>query len=530
MCSDFFKKVRNDSGLFAENHNEGVFEPLEPRNAMVWLIEKATTMKKLMVWVVGLMWMLPAVGWAQAPAEEDGAHRVAVVALDDSARSGSLMQTVSGLLDGAKYDVIIGDRLERALAERQVARPKPAVAAKFSGLANLIADGVELFFYKGNEAAIDKLSPVFDMGLANLEVLARRPDFADQIFQAGVVMIRAYKNLGQEENATAVAQLLVKSLPGLEPSPATAPPKIIRFMKEQREALAAEKTMLSVEPIGSKDCTAYINGTPVETKPYPVSSDMTYMVTMDCGGSTAPVWSIKVPEGASVVAPVASGDPTAFTMKNGDFRQRRRAEAYMRLVAFWSGAPRVLGVTRSAAAETEETVLFVRVDPTGDAVWSDSTDERAIRSGLARVLPEFKSTGGPGVSGAGDAAEVDWMGWSLVGGGAALIGVGSVVAVAAENRAAQVQCSPDTDYGTSAADCEGVDIIRFRDQTELQNAESEVTWARIAGYGSLTAGVGLAAWGVWRLVSAESRPQSAAVSLDAYPTADGGMATLRLRF
>ena len=148
--------------------------------------EKAMVMKKSIVVLALVVWLAPVVAMAQdAPADDVQAHRVAVVALDDSARAGSLIQTVSGLLDRAKFDVVVGDRLQRALAERLVAAPRGAVAAKFAGMANVIADGVEQFFYKGNQAAIDKLSPVFDMGLADLEVLARRPDFAAQIYQAG---------------------------------------------------------------------------------------------------------------------------------------------------------------------------------------------------------------------------------------------------------------------------------------------------------------------------------------------------------
>lgn len=490
-------------------------------------------MKTWILVLVTLSWFLPTVAVAAPPSgEEERRYRVAVVALDDGARAGGLMQTVSGLLDGAKFDVLVGERLEALLDERKASAPRAEVATKFSDLPNIIADGVELFFYKGNEAAIAKLSPVFDMGMANLEVLARRPDFADQVYQAGLVMIRAYKNLEQNENAVAVAQLLVKSLPGLEPSAATAPPKIIRFMKEQRRALAKEGTRLSLEMVDGKDCTAFINGTPVEQKPYPVASGVEYMVTMDCGGSAAPVWTLELAEGEQVVAPVAPRDPLAFSMADGDFRARRMAEAYLRLVSFWSRAPRVLGVTRAAAADTDETVLFARVAAGGEAVWSDSTDERAISRGLARVLPEFReNVGADEIAAPGEASdEIDWLGWSLVGGGVALTGVGAWVALAAEDRALEIQCSPDTDYATSAADCEGVPVIAFADQDELEKAESQVTWARVAGYGSLTAGVGLAAWGVWRLASSEQRPDKASVAFEARPTRGGAVAGLRWRF
>ncbi|QDG49864.1 hypothetical protein FIV42_03645 [Persicimonas caeni] len=490
---------------------------------------------KIWMWIlVAVAGLVPAVVVAAPPvaADDEVQHRVAVVALDEGAHSGGVMQTVSGLLDGARFDVMMGDRLEAVLDERKVAVPRAAVASKFSGLANVIADGVEQFFYKGNEAAIAKLSPVFDMGMANPEVLARRPDFADQIYQAGLVMIRAYKNLGQEDNAKAVAQLLVKSLPGLEPSAATSPPTIIRFIKEQRKELAKGGATLEVEMIDGKDCTAFINGSPVEKRPYPVAAGVEYMVTMDCGGSTAPVWKLELAEGQKVVAPVSSEDPLSVVMTSGDYRQRRKAEAYLRLVAFWSGAPRVLGVTRSAATEAEESILFVRVESHGEAVWSDNTDERAISRGLARVLPQYRQNVGDGELPVvdDDAGETDWLGWSLVGGGVAVVGVGTWVALAAENRALEVECSPDTDYGTSAADCDGVTVITFADQAELEQAESEVTVARVAGYGSIAAGLGLASWGLWRLVSPERRPSDAAVSLEATPLRGGAMAGVRWRF
>jgi hypothetical protein len=468
---------------------------------------------------------------AEQPSAEEAEVPVGVIPLDDSARAGSLMQTVGGLLDEARFDVYIGDRLERSLAKRRVAPPDSRVSAKFAGLSATIASGVEHFFYKGNQSAIDALSPAFDLGMSHLDVLTRRPDYAAQVFEAGMVMIRAYDALDEDENARSVARALVESLPALEPSGANNPPEIISLVEAERQKLAEEGTILELEMLDGEECTGYVNGAPVDDEPVVVAADRSYMVTMDCGGSQAPVWRVEPRAGESLAVPISPGNPLEFSMQGDTFDQRRRAEAYLRMVAFWAGLPRMLGVSRVTEAESEESVLFVRAETDGEIVWSDGNNEEAITRGLARVLPSYRGQPAQQGDSSSDGLEeqVDWVGWSLVGGGAALVGVGAWVAVLAEGRAREIKCSPDTDYGTSAGECSDVDTLRFRDNAELETAESEVTRARIAGWGSLTAGVGLAAWGVWRLASAES-PADQTVSVDGRPTAGGGMAIVRWRF
>lgn len=480
----------------------------------------------------------PLTGGGEADAE---AYRVAVVPLDQGAKSGALMERVHGLLDTAKFDVWAGQRLAEKVAKRQVPVPSRETAAKFSGLGTVIADGVESFFYKGHETAIERLTPVLDLGMNNLEVVARRPDFADQIYQAGLVVVRAYHNLEQLENAQATAQLLVRRLPGLQPSPSSVPPKIVRFMQVQRDALAKSNTMLKVDKIDGEGCTAYVNGTPIGEKAVPVSSRIDYFVTMDCGQSQAPVWRVRVPAGQTVVVPVAAGNPLDFAMADGTFESRRLAESHLRMVSFLVDSPRVLGVSQEMADDTEEKILVVRVEQTGRAIWSDSADERTISRVLARVLPEYEqgdgeagAVGGPAVAAEADAGSTDWVGWSLVGGGAALTGVGVYAILAAGDRAAQIECSPDTAANPSAADCEGVETIYFANDQEISDAEGEVTMTRILGGTAIAAGLGLAGWGSWRLLS-EPEPAvpndgGAELTVQAGPTTDGARVGLRLLF
>ena len=127
-----------------------------------------------------------------------------------------------------------------------VGQAKEALA---QGADIVIAAGVESFFYRSNESAIEIISPMFDLGIAHPEVLSRRPDFADQIFSAGIILVRAHGNLGNEEDRRAVARLLVKRFPSKEASATTVPPKVIKLLEEERANIAAAGATIALHPL-----------------------------------------------------------------------------------------------------------------------------------------------------------------------------------------------------------------------------------------------------------------------------------------
>lgn len=457
-------------------------------------------------------------------------RRVAVVALGEGTQSGALMKSASGLLDRARYDVVAGDRLAKILGEYQADPVSEKISKRFAGISNVIGEGVKSFFYKGNETTVEKLSPIFDLGMNHPEVLVRRPDFADQIFQAGIVLVRAYKNLEQEENARATARMLVRRLPGKEPSPSTAPPNIIRFFRAQQKKLAEAGTKLSLETVGGDDCKGYVNGSAIGEKTVTVAAGDTYYVMLECGRAEAPVWKVSLEEGQEAKVPVVGTDPLQFVMENGNFRQRKRAEAVLRLVAHWTGIEQVLGIKNPKAANTGGSVLVVRVTKNGEATWSDSAKEEEINRAIARVMPDYEHE--PGSSGSGTASQTDraapWLDWALIGGGGAFVVGGTVFAVLTEKRGRQIRCSTG-----ATSNCDAVTLLEFESEAELEKAEREVSAARIGYISAFAVGAGLSTWGVYRLLTRKAPPSAAAkprIRFAATPRPDGFSTTLRLRW
>jgi len=495
--------------------------------------------------VLGVLWVGGSAGSAfaaESDASGEGVDRsgerreIAVLSFDEGTEAGALMETVSEELDRAQYDVVAGDALDERLRERQHREVPKEVAADFAGIADEIGDGVKSFFYKGNETAVEELTPIFDLGMGHPEVLVRRPDFAEQIFQAGIVLIRSHRNLNNDGKARAVARQLVRNLPGREPSPSTAPPGTIRFFRTQLEKLNDRGTKLGVEKVGSDKCTAYLNGTQVGTSMYTVAPGEAYYLRLECGTAGAPVWRIQIPEGEHVTAPIAGQSPREFTMTGGDFTSRRRAENYLRLVRFWTEIPQVLGVERKTPADSSEGVLVVRVDAEGEATWSDTQDRGEIRRAISRVMPDYEVGASPAPDpGTGAPARRDsgrWVDWTLVGVGAAGIAGGVIGTILTESRAREIRCSPDT--GGTPDDCSGVETVRFDNSDEIDSAEQEVTLARIGYISAYAVGAGLATWGALRLVDRGPERAGAADGVEkrfaVTPRTDGVAAQFQMRW
>ncbi|MFB6352172.1 MAG: hypothetical protein ABEN55_01165 [Bradymonadaceae bacterium] len=418
------------------------------------------------------------------------------MALDNGTDSGALMHTVSNLLD----------RVEQRRAEPVSER----VAAKFSGIANVIGEGVRSFFYKGNETVVEKLTPVFDLGMGHPEVLARRPDFADQIFQTGVILVRAYINLEQREDAAAVAQLLARRLPGMEPAPSTAPPNIIRFFREQRKAVADGGATLRVEKVGADDCTSYVNGSAVGNRALTVAAEEPYYLTVECGDTESPVWKRAFEPGEEATVSVSAGEPLEIAMKNANFQERKRAEDYLRLVSEWTGIPQVLGVKQPTAETEGDSVLVVRVGADGEASWSDTSRGGEVNQAIARVMPDYQPAGSASNRAAGGRHR--WLDWTLAAGGVAILAGGTAGGVLTENRAHRIQCSTG-----AASSCAGVTLLEFDNSAELRRAERQVNTARAGYISALAVGAGLTTWGTWRLLQKPKKETKRASNMRLQP-------------
>ncbi len=456
-------------------------------------------------------------------------RRVAVVALGEGARSGSVMQTLLSLLDADGYEVIGEERLRRLMASRLVPRPPARVSAQFVGLTTRIGDGIEKFFYKGNDDALKILTPAFNLGMAYPEILARRPDFARQVFEAGLVMIRAYRNLHRMDDARRLARALVQTFPGFNARANSVPPPVAQLLKSQREEMAKARARLQIQMIAGDGCQAQVNGTVVDEHAFAVAAGEPYFVTMECGSGEAPLWRVEAHKGRTQVVPIAPQNPLDYQMPNAGFRHRKLAEHYLEMLSFWAKVPRVLGVADADADKAPDSVVLVHVRADGAAEWSDRADKSTVSHMLSRVMMDYRggeSTDGTDSSAASLPAHIDWVSWSMVSGGVALTALSGWGLYAAMGRADELRCSPDSTAQTAPGECEGVPAVHFANADEFGSAKTQLNTVYALSATGLAVGLGIAGWGGYRL-AAHEEPATTAWVVGLSPHGARVAATLR---
>lgn len=327
-----------------------------------------------------------------AQAQQASKLRFGVVVLDDAQGSREIARGVVRTLDSYKYEVLDPYAVRRRLEERHVPPPSDEVGARFEGFTSMISDGVKAYFYDGTKTAIKYLAPAFNTGVTNREMLAHRPDRAAQVYEAAVVLMRAYRDRGDQENADAIASLLARHYPHHLPSTASAPPEVQALVKARIQELLDPATSIVLRPLGpARECTVTLNGIEVEVgTSYPVDPTLDYFVSLDCPSFSPSVWRLSPPAGQVSEVPLVSGDPLEVAMSASDEASRQRAEDRLRAVRFWADIDLLLGVSSAAASELEEhDVLLARVEATRQPVWSDETAREGLDTLLPALLPEY---------------------------------------------------------------------------------------------------------------------------------------------
>ncbi len=455
------------------------------------------------------------------------AQTFGVIALDAEARATELDAEVSVNLNNAGVGVVTGDELAQRLEEKQSAEPDDALLGRFAGLTTSIGNGVNEFFYSGNDSAIELLSPAFDLGVNNREVLARRPDYAEQIYSAGIVLVRAHNAENQTSSSDAIVQILARHFPSKTASASTVPPKIIKRIEDAKAKIAAAETTLELEGIGDGNCTSYLNGFPVDG-PVSVEPELVYYVRHDCGRDRTPTWAVKVPAGQSLVVPVLSGPHSEFELASSSVRDRAKAERLMKALVFWADVDGMVAASTKGANETE--VVVARWTPTGVS-WSDGISSKNIQVALSKVFPELDSDQLASVESESSVERGDGPGivpWIAIGGGTAIAGVGVLLYILAEGLNDEVECRIlENNTRATDRDCTGVAAKQFTPE-ELDTANSRVTIQRIGAYSSWAIGAGAIAYGVYALLSHEPASETAQFGLS--PLRGGAEATLTIQF
>lgn len=475
---------------------------------------------------------------------QDGAVAVIPLHFGESTKKANevSVEKLERWLEHEKVQVVDAAVLQSRLHARQVPLGDSKVVAEFKTIGAVVAQGTEDFYYKGNEAALEALKPVFDKGLLNMEVTARDPEYVEQVFQAGLMLIRAYSGVGNPLLASEIAGKLAAYFPGKEPSLTQVPPDVVALWRSEVEKIAAGGTSIFLEYSANDACEARIQGVSVGNKSVLVQVDMDYMVSLHCGSATAPLWRVRAKAGEKIQVPLVEGDMMIVSSGASDDKLRRREiEFRFKTFAYWTGVDTVLGFYEDAAGET-----VVRFDqpPEGDfsAMWiardessaggeDASFDVMMLQAFPAVALARVEKAEADRLLAGAEPWISDWVTPVLFATGAAAAAVGGIFLYDASTQATVMNCSPNALVALTADQCKGVQEVNFSNSADYYDAWDKVHRARIIGYSSVGVGAALVGWGAWRLISgAGSSKPAAGTDIGLWGGSDSLGAIARWRF
>lgn len=115
-----------------------------------------------------------------------------------------------------------------------------------------------------------------------------------------------------------------------------------------------------------------------------------------------------------------------------------------------------------------------------------------------------------GAVGTADAAQTDVLGWSLVGGGTALVAGSVATLFIAEGEAEKLRCSDQSN--ADKAGCSGAETYDGLTAAQFDEKRSSVTTYRVVGASLGVVGAAALGWGIYRLVGSEASAQPAAAA------------------
>ncbi len=460
-----------------------------------------------------LMMLFPAISGAVETKE-----KVAVVTLDSSPGVEDAFQHVVGWLKNENLEVIDSATLQSRLAARQVLRANAQSTAKFEGLEAAVSKGTEDFYYKGNEAAIEALQPVFEQGLSHIDLIGQHPERAAAIFQAGLVLIRAYSGGGQADRATDIASQLAVYFPGMEPSLSQVPPDVVERWSAEVAKVAAHGTSVVFDRLdGLENCAVRMNGVEVGARAVVIQPDTNYLAWLDCGGEATSMWRVRVEAGKQVRIPLMDGDLLKVRAGDLDEKLARNADEFrLKAIAYWAGVDIALGIKGGMEGPT-----FARLERSGGSAikWQvgDVGQEGGVMMAVERVMLEFfpaiavarlERVEAERLQAVGE--PVEWVTPTLIVSGLALGVVGGAFLFDASSEALVIGCSPNASKAKSAAECKGVKEVRFYNAQDYNEAWDAVNRSRVIGWSSVGVGAALVGWGTWRLLAGGDSADEAA--------------------
>lgn len=453
---------------------------------------------------------------------------VIVMPLNAEAESRALPVEAARVLKPTKLVVLQGQALETAIQRRRAPTPSTEVMESLVTATQQIGHGIERFFYMLPHRAVPILQPALDVSWHNPEALAYRPDLSDQVWQAGIILLRAAadseKNSKKKSAAHELAVQLITLMPSRATDPTVVPPEMRVVLEDARSEIAELKTTLRLQVV-DPDCDVFLNGIKTTAdQDIIVHPAGRYYVHSDCSLlTTPPIWRVPLePESDNVilVPAVEPHRPTAHHVHPA--RERAIGEWYLRAATEMADATLAVGV--SAVVDSDDIVLarFDRAERS--IVWSDSDFAESIRRSMPTIFPEYTEMFAANAEDEAtqlrdftipDKKPVDWFGVGFVGGGAVAAGLGTYFIVAAKRQGHLLDCAINNPTPPPGVDCSDVAVgTYFEDfNGELRSVGS----ARTAGWMLVGVGAASIGYGVYRLLRPPPR-QAKAVRFEFHGT------------
>jgi hypothetical protein len=449
---------------------------------------------------------------------EESPSEVGILAADNA--PGSL-DAAERLADGlnARGAVVYDGEAMRLKLDRTLVDPAEQGSTP-AGLTESISRGIRQFFYQSRRDAVETLRKAVDRGLHHLPALARRPDLADQVYEAGIVLVRAARitetpgSSGDASTSLAreTVQRLATHFPTRTPSMETAPPEIVDLFEKAHAKTATQETVLELEV--PNNCTATLNGMAAGGSTIAVAPDAPYLIRLDCGGKTSRLRSVALRRGDRRLLPLFMGEPIPEGQAAFDGTSpfgESIAENQLRRALAWSGVDSLLAVHqrgRGPSRRTTVTHLASGGSPTS-TTWEGRFDAEAYLNETFDLGPSADSDRSvaevPIDGGGGRGLDI-----GLVAAGGVSVAASSWLLVAAAKNQRLLRCSANASDPLPSSRCEGASTRGVTlTPAATDTREAQVNRQRILGITLGAVGVAGATWGLIRMLTASEKPQTA---------------------
>ena len=181
----------------------------------------------------------------------------------------------------ADFAAELGDR--EATVVRKVVIDDPADEHELRKLEELREEGARLYFFEGPEPARDYLEVRLGDKLETTHPWMTDRGASDALFEAGIFVVRAHLDLGEEGEARRWMKSLVKTLPAHRPDGHAFPPAVVAIWAQTHQRLKIRWATLSpAAGVLQAQCRIVVNGASSKGERLAVAPNRMYLVGQKC--------------------------------------------------------------------------------------------------------------------------------------------------------------------------------------------------------------------------------------------------------